>query len=536
MTIATIVAIGHAVWIVAHRRLGALDPDEAGYLAHALRFHRSLDPASPSALLTEIGRTGTAPLVPLASVVFLIIGPRNPIAAMLIQPVLLIATSAAIAACTRRIAGPRETVMTSAAFCALPTVMHATQSYWLGLGAAAATIGALWSLLMSQRCANRRVWGFGMCLGAMLLARTMTIAFVPALIAGAATLTGLDRRRLLRLAAAVGLGLLIAAPWYLRQQDTVFGYLGSYGYGDRAARFGPTGWFERVADRLSRYVTGGGIVIPLAAVVGVIAARIRRVASDGSADSGPDTELRLVRRVLIVVVALGTAALVSSPNRGGWFELPMVAVIIPLVASLMTTAPLWARRLVAATVSVQLLVSLSATWWIVPFGTPVPFPTHYEQAFAEYDPRFASDHRDELGEAADEWQRSISSVTTAMRASGSRSIFTVSGNMVLMNANAIQLEAELQGWDAELQVPETATRSERSRALSPTAFDRWGNEVARVLVLIRHPHTVFTPDLRVSALAAQADVAGWRIVEEVELPSVGHVEIRRAPNEAPIDR
>ena len=41
------------------------------------------------------------------------------------------------------------------------------------------------------------------------------------------------------------------------------------------ALFGPTGWFERIVDRLGKYLTGGGIIIPLATVVGVIAASVR---------------------------------------------------------------------------------------------------------------------------------------------------------------------------------------------------------------------------------------------------------------------
>ncbi|HMS12999.1 MAG TPA: hypothetical protein PKD80_07830 [Microthrixaceae bacterium] len=528
--IATLIALGHAAWILMHRRLGAFDPDEAGYLAQALRFHRNLDPLHPTTLLREVGRTGTAPLVPLLSTAFLVIGSRSPTTALLVQPLLLVVCATGIAALTRRIASPAVAVGTGLTFCTLPTVTLATQSYWLGLGATASLIAATWALAASGGGANWRVWLYGLGIAAMLLSRTMTLAFLPAAgIAGLVIARG-SRRNMLRVTAAFVLGLALASPWYWAQSETVFGYLGAYGYGERAELFGPSDLIGRIGDRAWAFYGGGGVVMPTAAIGAAIAVAWGRLRKDRAgfpptALTGPGSETRLVCALALGCLA-GCAALLSSPNRGGWFETPILAWMTVLAGWVVGQAPRLMRGGIAATATAVGTLGLATAYWILPFGRPIPLPTHYEQAFAEYDGRFGSNHRDQLAAVAAEWAGANRQVVDDLAAIDPKAVVSVSGNMELSNTNAMLLAAELRGLDLDLRVPDTESPTQRRAALEPVMTDRWGSPREHLIVLIRHDHRAFTPDAMADRF--QREMAhDWRTVRTIALPGGAKVEIYR---------
>ena len=542
--VATAVGLGHAVWICTHRRLGALDPDESGYIATALRYQRSLDLRHLGAFIHEVGGTGTGPMVPLASVPLLLLGPRNVHTVMLIQPLLMVFCSVAVAGVTRHVARPGVAIAAGGAVLALPTVILATQSYWFGLGAAAAMIGALWALVESERGANSRIWWFGVATGCMLLARTMAAGFLPALVVAALVAVGWNRRGLLRLGGSLLLAALIAGPWWIVEWSTVTGYLVKYGYGKRATLFGTGDVFDRTEFRLQRIFDGiGGSVawaVGAAAVVGVLLAawRWRR---------GDRPEHLRTMAVLAVVFVIGNASLVSTSNNGVWFELPLVVALVPLGAALVALAPPMVRALPAVAVVGMAIVQLASAWWIVdPSIRGIPLlatnyidGTHYEDGFAQYDARFATARRSEQRAAADDWWKVNRDVERSMRriddAEGGV-IFSMSGNMQMLNSNSLTLVAELDNWGVRIWIPDTTAPASRRRL----DLDRWardddgrivrrddGRPFERVLVVSLHDRILFTPDRDVASFAAQARRSGWHLTERFDLPGTGEVQILR---------
>jgi hypothetical protein len=111
-------------------------------------------------------------------------------------------------------------------------------------------------------------------------------------------------------------------------------------------------------------------------------------------------------------------------------------------------------------------------------------------------------------------------------------VFTVSGNMQLFNANSLALAGEMISWPPYMTIPDTAAGAEeRAASLTPTAsFD--AEDVERILVIALHDQTLFTPDTEVAAFTQEADQAGWEVVDEVELPDGGVVQILRLPGDA----
>ena len=536
-----LVAVGHAVWIYRHRELGAFDPDEAGYLATAMRYQRSIDPAHPFEFIRSVGGTSNGVTVPLLSMLVLIVGPRSPQAAMLVQPLLMCVSAVAITGIALRVAPRGVAVGAGIAYCVFPTTILATQSYWYGLGAAAFTVLALWALVASDEGHNRWIWVFGACVAATLLTRTMTLGFIPGFVAAAFFVTYRSRRGLLRAGGALGLAALLAAPIYLVNRNAIFGYLFSYGYGGRAAKFGHGGPAERLRFRLGRIFDGMGVEpAHTVMVLGLIGLAYwvyrRRSHTASSGEDPPPREPRYpyqVAAALAAFVVLGVLALVSTTNNGVWFELPVIAVFTALLAAPIGVAP---RLLKVASLAVILgcgAVTLPVAWWLAPAGHRGTAPiavnyltaAHYEAGFEQYDPRFGTDRRDELPEAAADWRSINDQVRHRLHELGTdptdRPSIWMSGNFQLFNTNSVALSGEVAGEPVTMFVPDTVTEpEERADYLSPT-FD--GKR--RVLVFALHRQHLFTPDEKVREFYRQARTAGWEPTSRFLLPGGGRVEV-----------
>ena len=281
-------------------------------------------------------------------------------------------------------------------------------------------------------------------------------------------------------------------------RETVFGYLISYGYGPRAGLFGQGGPLQRLEfryDRISGDV-GRGLTTTavLVALVGIAAIGWRWWRDHTPPENG--------RPILAVfaTVALGMAALISTSNNGVWFELPLIVLLVPLVGSMAAKAALPFRLVLLGQIATQAVVVLAVLWWVVPPRWGIT--AHYEDGFAQYDERFASDRRDELTEAAEDWRRVNGLVAEELREldgeEGLGAVFTTTGNMQLLNTNTIALASELGGWGPRQEVPDTTAETDRlDEYLTPTATGSDGRIVERMLVVALHDQHLFTPDAEV---------------------------------------
>src|SRR4051794_33624123 len=78
-----LVAVVNAWWVHSHRRLGAYNVDEAGYLGYGLTLHRTLDLSDPIGIIRMAAAPmSTGPLVPWLSVPFIALFGRNAFATM----------------------------------------------------------------------------------------------------------------------------------------------------------------------------------------------------------------------------------------------------------------------------------------------------------------------------------------------------------------------------------------------------------------------------------------------------------------------
>ena len=365
----------------------------------------------------------------------------------------------------------------------------------------------------------------------------MSLAFVPAAFGAALVITRKDRRSLVRLSQAVGIAIAIAGPWWIVERSAIFGYLTAYGYGEPATQYGSGGPIERLWFRVARLAEAIGTnvvltVIVVSTVAAFLAARRsgRRPAMTENWRSG---------LALGLAALLGVVALASTTNNGVWFELPLVMVVIPLGALVLSRAPGPLRWIGVAPVIGMAAVQLPVTWWLLsPKTEGVTWlaenhlhSSQQEPGFAEYDPRFSTPNRGQENTAIEEWSRlheHVSRIVEEIEESATPMSFTLSGNMELFNSNSMYLYAELNGRDTEFRIPDTTrSPSELRRELAPIDPDVDGEPAERVLIVALHDFILFPPDRRVAEFARQARSAGWIVTESVPMPIGGEVQILR---------
>ena len=330
------------VWLLADRRNGALNIDEAGYIALALSDHREVTLHGLLSLPRFVmGQPVQPPLVTLLSAAAYAVtgGPTilGSFAVQLGSYAVMVVLSAFIA---RRLAGPLAGGVTAVVVASTPIALDYVHQYSFAIPAAAALTTAVWAALSSRSLTELR-WSvlWGAALGAMVLSRSVTLAFIPAFVVLAAVqvLTAPNRRRSL---AGCGVGVaaaaLVAAPWYVAQGRSVFQYLTAYGYGSESVLYGPShsplslsGWSVFLRVNIGEYLW-----LPLAAVLlagalvlvermAIAIVRRRRL-----------TDLIASPWFFVAVIVLeGLLALDTSRNSGSGFLAPLVPCMVALAVA-----------------------------------------------------------------------------------------------------------------------------------------------------------------------------------------------------------
>ena len=527
---AVAVATLHALWIWAHRRIGAFDADEAGYLANAAELATAAR-SGPGAVVSQVSGMGTAPLVPLLSAPLQLTSPSDPRLALLVQPLLLVAAAGAIAGLCRRLVGPWPTVVAAAAFVVFPTTIYATQTYQYGLAVTAAAGGALLSVMASRRGHGRWIWAFGPLVAVMVTSRTMAIALAPAVVLAAATVIGRDRRGLGRLAVSTAVGVVLSLPWYIAARGPVFDYLLQYGYGARADAYGSASPLGRPLDLLSDVVLSGGVLLPLLGMTAAAVVLGRSVRSVGVA--GTFRRLCDAREWagLIVFAAVAAAALLSSSNLGTWFTLPLWCALLPLGAAALTRAGSRWAHLAAGVVVVQGTLLLLSGLWVLPgpLGDVVPgpiLPSYHEVALSSQDGRFDSGRRKDQRRAADEWRAAQARILDAVPGGGRGiPVITVVGNTPLLNGNSLALLGSPDGNSVVIEQPDTAGElTSWVGYLDAMGRDVEGRPAPRTIIVVDDPSHAFPADAGAARMRAEALARGWVVAEVVTLPNGARAE------------
>ncbi len=340
------------VWILRFRLGYPTEWDESGYLAIAVNNTNALVHGGPVAFAHVVETQSTeAPLVPfLTAPVFAIAGEGmfQGLVVILGFLVLLLVSSFGVA---RRLMSRWWASLACLVVGAIPLVSDYSRLDHFSVPAAACMTTALWAFLRSDRLSSLRFSLLGgFMVGLMVLARTMTIAYLPG-IGGAAAVLALTgsthrRERKLHLSLAILVGGVVAATWYAHNWGSVRAYLVSSGYGPAAAHFGSGSPITSVAywTRAAAEVAND-LYLPLAAlvltclVVGAVlaASRVQGQWRDRKAlleSWGTSAWLPLA-----LVVLEGYLAMTSSRNQGTAFSLPWLPALVLLAVAAVSRVP-----------------------------------------------------------------------------------------------------------------------------------------------------------------------------------------------------
>jgi 4-amino-4-deoxy-L-arabinose transferase-like glycosyltransferase len=337
----------NGLWVLLQRRGQPYDADEAGYLSISLRDFHAMQHGGPTAWIREIlMQSKQAPLAPaLASVVHLVSGPsvlNAYLISILAYGVVLCFTNGVTRGWTRG-----AQLLTLLLVACAPVLLLYSRGFIFATLAAACLTGVLYFQQRSQvftRTPPAVAWGIA--LGLLPLARTMTVAFVPALVLGALIPVLVQRQRasLLRFAVGILIAVGVSATWYTRNGTSVYRYLTSNGYGSGAAQFGNArsplslnDWWNFLQSLVNFDLFGGLaalIVIGWVMALVVVTMRTSRWRRDGASST------RVVARwwELVghgpavvscgIVSVAGLVALMTSRNEGSGFVAPLIPPLV----------------------------------------------------------------------------------------------------------------------------------------------------------------------------------------------------------------
>lgn len=365
-----IFVIFNARWIWLYRRNQPLDIDEAGYLCLAMIDYYGLHYGGLWGWITAVGMPSIqAPLMPaLTSLLFGMTGP-DPSLAFAVPLAggagCIGATYALGRACRSCWVGWTAAVLVASC----PVMIWFSCDYQFGTWAALTTTLALLAIARSERFRSFG-WSaaFGVCLGLMPLARTMTIAFIPGVTLAAVLAAVVEPthrwRRLLNLLGSLVLATLVAAAWFIPNGRRVAGYLLSFGYGGRAEEYGHRTPLFSLSSWLSwvKFIVNTELLLPhfLLVLLGLLA--LMTVVIRSAARQGLGATAREVFRSPVTPVAAFTAeavlALASTKNLGSAFLTPVVPALMVVVVEAfgsLRDSPRWRRVFSGLTVSVALV-------------------------------------------------------------------------------------------------------------------------------------------------------------------------------------
>lgn len=325
-------ALLNALWLVRHRAGQPLNIDEAGYLGIALNDAFGWERGGPSGWIHSVlWPSQHAPLTTALTSLVLLTG-WDPVTValgvVLLFAVVTLGLTAALAISTEHRA---VVVLSLALVLTTPGFIALSRTYAFAIPAAAVTMAALYALVRS-RALTSPPWSaaFGVALGLLPLARTMTIAFVPVLlavaVAQAAAHLGSRRKQLANLGVALLMAVAVASFWLVPSAHLVFGYLTDYGYGSHSA--------EYASDAPSRPVAlltvfGGEFFLPhLLLIAAGWCAAVWAVAARWRGGPLPGRSRELLSSPIFPPSAFvigASAALMTSSNAGFGFTIPLLA-------------------------------------------------------------------------------------------------------------------------------------------------------------------------------------------------------------------
>ena len=380
-------------WVAAHRTGLPFEIDEAGYLQRAVRDADALRSGGLGSLWsTYRSPDPQAPLLPMLAGVFRWATGAGTYRMFVVLQGFYVITIVSTYWGARRLASRNLSLVAALMVAAVPAIDVTSRTFLFALPATAMLTATLATQLHADAFRSRRLSAlWGLTLGLSALSRTVVLAMVPAVLLAAVVsllLSSPRRRQVANVSLGLVIALVVAGSWYAATWRPVLRYLTTYGYGSKAGSYGSPHpllsfalWsspLDFVTKELFLPLT---IALALTAVVGLVSWWWRRQRRNGDTDQGPGSErwtataARVLRRPQATLwIFLGGVYLVlmSSPNNGSYFELPLLPPLCMLAASVLERTQVRARVVLVATCAGAAILSFVTTAGLGPAFVGVP--------------------------------------------------------------------------------------------------------------------------------------------------------------------
>ncbi len=529
-------------WLLTYRQGEPLDIDEAGYITIALGNHAALSTGLSAYWSVIQSQSLQAPLVPaLTAIVYTV--HQGILISYTVELAFLVVLGVATYGVARYLAGPKLGALAALVTLTAPGTIAYSREYIFALPAAALVSCSLYALLRSDGLRSRR-WALllGAGIAAGLLARTMTVAFVPALVVAALVRIGAlpegRRRALVNLAAALAVAAGLAALWYARNVSTVYRYLVDYGYGRTSNEYGVSHPITSLAWWTSVFHTAAmqDLDLPLACAVlaglvavAFVAARRLRASADR-----PGALIRLASSdalTVAIMLAGSYLALSSSTNEGSGFTLVMLGPAVALAVLPLHWLPSVRVPVIVLLAAIALVNLLASTDLWRGFSTPrsvdvpvlgsVPVVDPQAEALKHLRVQLPGDPtRFSKGERA--WPRLESAVAGFLiafaHAHGYEPIVAFGARNRVFNTNTVGLAASLY-YDTTMPTAQLDPRFAGDQSSAYAAYlDAPEHGQPNFLVTIDRVAGDYTPVVSPAAARAAALADGFVVAHDFRLP------------------
>jgi hypothetical protein len=437
-------------------------------------------------------------------------------------------------------------------------LLNYSRAYNVAIAATATLALALLAFARSDNL-DRRGWtaALGVFLGLTALARTMALAFLPAVLLAMAVAVVAGPRRGRRAAnatIAVVVGLAVAFPWYRVNGFRVWDYLSSFGYGSRAREYGPAEpFFSRAAWRTTGRYLVNSVHLPYLVLLLVSAATLVAVVVWQARHRGVGPLVVAAARSPLMPSALlvveGLVALTSSRNKGSAFVAPLIPAMAVGAAWAISRVPVRPRQvLTAATalvVAVNVVVASDLAQALArPRRMTVPelglvMVTDGRGTIQQYeaalDPAVEAVARPLTRREGRVWVAAASDVAALLRANEGATVVTAFGfRHQLLNVNTVQLE-QLAAGEPQLLLTQVAPVATTDTVAGYAGWLSRGGEAAGACNLLTAAGVAheFPPAVTTARMEEAAAQVGFVVTEQWSLPDDRVVTLWRRPATCP---
>jgi hypothetical protein len=328
-------------WILENRAGQPLDIDEAGYLSYATSKYYALKYGGLKSWLSSVYSPSIqAPLVTaMASILFYFTGINNFIH-FLVPLFCAGATIIVTYLIAVRLANQQAGFIAALLISSCPGIVSYSRSYHFAIPATLIYTCAVYCLIRSNRFSTAS-WSiaFGIFLGLLPLARTMTIAFVPGFVVAALCYILAENenkfKRIFMLAASLVLGIILPATWYIPNGRLVWNYLTGYGYGSHVAEYAKKLSENYISEKILLLCNSTGLLFPhfLYLTIGFITCILFIL----KISQQKHFFISLIKSNFLPVVIISIfsfTALQSSKNVGSGFYCPLFPSVFACITAL----------------------------------------------------------------------------------------------------------------------------------------------------------------------------------------------------------